>query len=290
MTSVRGMYCIYVKYDKREFSNYQEEAIKQVFEAAGYVFLTVVNSDLSFKTTSNESLIYRKNLGFDLGAFRDALSALRAKNDLNEVVFINDSIFWSSKGIKSVLKQIEDFSSGVFFMTDSFQPFHHYQSYFFAAKGKNSIQEVSKWLNTCRNWRFKFSAIEFGELQNSNFFLNSPKVLFSQPEIFDFADDKFLLQENLDNRIKLRLDFCLKMRLRQVPLNPMHYYWRELIELGLPGIKRDLLLLNPANIPDLDLEFLGQFSLTSLPKPAEIQSEIRKGSSFIHVLRRKLRF
>ena len=280
---------MYVKYDKKEFSNYQEEAIKQVFECSGYVFLTLVNSDSFLKTTSNESLIYRRNLGFDLGAFRDALGALRSKNVLQEVIFINDSLFWSSKGIESVLNQIKDFSSGVFFMTDSFQPFHHYQSYFFAAKGKNSIQEVSTWLNTCRNWRFKFSAIEFGELQNLKFFLNSPKVFFPQPELQQFAHNKFLLQENLNGRTKLRLDFCLKMKLRQAPLNPMHYYWRELIELGLPGIKRDLLLQNPANIPDLDLDFLGQFNLTSLPKPAEVHSDIRKGSSFINVFRRKLR-
>ena len=222
--------------------------MEEVFERNNYQFIVVQNLD-EIPNGDESGVVYRVNTGFDLGAYRDVVRCI--SESTHEIVLFNDSIYWDLLLLDRVLARLSSLREGTYFLTDSYDPIFHYQTYFMCNKGKNAIRDAKNWLETIRNWNHKTAAIEFGELRNAKHFKGSVHALYPYLELIKFAE---LQNQKADLNVftKERLEFCLRNVREGIPLNPTHHFCLELLQLGFPGIKRDLVRLNPSGIPDLE--------------------------------------
>ena len=191
--------------------------------------------------------------------------------------------------LDKLLGHLVKMNDGAYFLTDSYQPFFHFQSYFMCLKGKTAILQGKNWLETIRNWKCKTAAIEFGELRNAKFFKDSAHALYPYSELIKLVELHHQKPE-LNKFTKERLDFCLKNVLDGIPLNPTHHYYFELLQLGFPGIKRDLVKHNPSGIPDLE----NSSKTLSIDLPQDIilsnGARLKQKSKITYYARHLLRF
>jgi hypothetical protein len=142
------------------------------FDELGFLTIIVVNGgslEVSFKG-KNAITIHRTNRGYDLAALRDVFNYID-KTKMKEVIFINDSINYNLKdleGIYNILNSSEDqILYGLFV---SHQRIIHLQSYLIYLQGDlDSFIKLQKVFNQFNNWKFKRSAVTFGEQKIMNY-------------------------------------------------------------------------------------------------------------------------
>jgi hypothetical protein len=186
----------------------------------------------------------RKNLGFDLASYRDAVSILPEQP--SELLFMNDSMIWDTIRLDEFIDRVRSNKNGIYFPIKSSQPYDHFQTYFIYIKGTENLSRLFNWFHTLRNWRDKNAAVLFGELKTWNFFSRSANAIFSEKDCVELFDSRNINSCDYENSLRIA-----KMRASEIDirLNPSHYYWKEMVMLGFPGIKRDLIEQNKSNIP-----------------------------------------
>jgi hypothetical protein len=243
---------IFATYGGREMDRSDLEVLRVLKERKYFVCL-VTNSDSKniFEASENvDHQIIRKNVGFDLAAYRDAINL--HGTDWESVFLINDSIYWPVGNFSVAISQLENLvdDSTIVGLTDSYQRSYHLQSFCFLASGMNSINRLSGAINKVHNWRYKRSAVAFGELRiTSNLIAAGAGVsaLFS----YDTLSTKWQTLNDLhEDSQKIR-----KLLQDGVPLNSTQHFWRAL--LGEPGgfLKRSLVSKNPAGL-NIDTNFI----------------------------------
>ncbi len=260
---------LYVKYSNDYKFTKLETLLFKTVSFEGFKVYIVVNSDLPnpFEFTRYPSIV-RKNLGFDLGAYRDFTK--RVGPNCHHLVMINDSLLWNPGSLLEILGSIQS-NNGIVFLTNSFQPRKHYQSYFISVSSHEGFLELQNWMKYIRNWSSKFGAISFGELRNG-------KILSQVSAIYPYEDlvktlGKAKLSQN--KKESTRIGFIQSQVLAKKFLNPTHFFWKELLEKGFPGIKKDLVSRNPSGIPDLSNAVLNDYGLgevTLFPNNREMRS------------------
>ncbi len=128
--------------------------------------LAIENSDNPLELTPIDPLHFlRPNRGFDLAAYRDGLRLLKDAGYIGDIVLLNSSVYWNFQELEKFL-EVELNSKEITFLTRSFQTCEHFQTYFiyipemYFLQFLNMLEESKQW----RNWRYKRSAVIFGEI------------------------------------------------------------------------------------------------------------------------------
>ena len=79
------------------------------------------------------AVIIRRNIGYDFGAWRDALDVLSLpRPQTEEVIFANDSVFGPLAPLGDILARLDYGKADIWGLTDSWQVRYHLQSFFMA--------------------------------------------------------------------------------------------------------------------------------------------------------------
>jgi hypothetical protein len=186
-------------------------------------------------------VVERDNRGFDLGAFTMLIRKYEYKANAR-IFFMNDSIDWGEFGLLKNFRDLEKKSNYFDFvgLFESFQKVYHIQSFAFACNPKAALS----YSRDFRNWRFKRSAVRYGELRGTKRLLSEGytlTVIHSYVELLE----KFGLRVTGGSDLR---DIEILISLG-VPLNPMQHFWREAEDLA-HGIIKYSALSNPAKLKD----------------------------------------
>ncbi len=260
-----------------------------------FQIVTVVNTDepelfqdqAMLATFSNTNgVLIRKNIGYDLGAYRDAYSYL-SKNGyiLNQFVLMNSSLIWDSEVLVESLREMASESNDVICASISNQHSQHIQSFLLGSNTQKGRIAIAGWLLGIKNWKFKPTIIRFGEMSTrkildndklNTFAISTPAKLIERgiEVVREMAD--LGIRENRTDRIKQ----VLLLQNHGISVNPTHALWHEQLDIGFPGIKLDLIRENRLEIPDYfdllkyiaDNELLESWELAELLVSAKTRS------------------
>lgn len=199
-------------------------------------------------------LLVRKNRGRDLAAYRDAINWVDEHNiNPDRILFANNSIFWAPEKIPIFLSKFNRLESHLGAATISLQPFRHMQTFFIYCD-RTSFKQFRGALNaTIRNVLLKDTAVLMGELKLSKYLqsMNIPfDSLYSLEEMI-FQASSTLNTENISSLSRSRIKRSISLVANGTPVNPSHCFWLEMIQLGFPGLKKDLILKNPSAVLDI---------------------------------------
>ena len=264
---------IYVHYSKSsELTNREINTLNNI-RKTGFQICIVVNKEKSKllgkveSSTSNGlefcAKIVRKNIGWDLGAYRDAFFLLKKHNKIQNqpIFFMNNSVIWFPEMIENYFSDLKMEEANVIAASISNQYRPHIQTFLFGSLDHVGTIEIESWLRSIKNWRFKRTVVSYGELGTN-------RILMSQIMTHSFPDFRSIqeisikkIHENfLSEGITGAPYVVIKRLLRNrtfmqagIPMNPSHDFWLELFESGFPGIKVDLVRSNPSAISDYEM-------------------------------------
>ncbi len=259
---------IYVHYSSKNVVSEREKLTLRALQSIGFQTCLVMNINPNGPKVRHsignnrqffDIICLRKNVGYDLGAYRDVLNFLMSHMQTNskQIYFMNNSVIWFPKMIKTYFKELRNLDADVVAGSISFQYTEHIQTYLFGAKTENGLLAIQKWLFSIKNWRLKRSIVARGEL-------NTNSILQSNLEVVTFPSDSRVKVTALRKLLKISSDKkgnpseSTLQRLQRnqdfafagIPVNPSHSFWLEKLENGFPGIKIDLVAKNPSGIQD----------------------------------------
>jgi hypothetical protein len=239
----------FIHFDKRDLIDESDQSVVRFLKDHGYNVRVITNNP---KLQTNESSpIFAKNLGRDLGVYRDITQILFEMGYGGKVILLNNSIAWiaDKRLIYTVeyLKNNCDHSS-ISTLVESFQPTWHHQSFAFGIDFKTKY--ASSIFSCIKNSRFKRTLINYGEMQISKVALKQGlsihSMLMYRDVIKKFESSSLLNSDRIQIQKLIELD---------IPLNPTQHFWREIISLGFPGYKKNLSSSNPAKLTNLPIDF-----------------------------------
>jgi hypothetical protein len=260
---------VYLHYSKGNELTVSEKKVLSNLKKSGFGICLVINADEPneiYESKINEylkkyscTIIIRNNIGLDLGAYRDVANLLSDQGywSQKKLVFMNNSVLWFPKKIAPYLSGLVNSDYDVFASSISKQYRQHIQTFLFGFTTVVGAKDIHQWLSSCKNWKLKQSVVSLGELSTNRFFrqkinINSYPNFSQIVELSVSKLAKFVEFGPTTNRgtSDIRLEQNLIYLQSGVPQNNTHAYWLEIIELGFPGIKVDLIRNNPARIPD----------------------------------------
>lgn len=240
--------CIFVVFPSRSFFQNDIELL-QILKKKEY-FVCVVSNGEIFNSEKYipvvDCIIQRRNIGFDLAAFRDALNYMR--DDYDSILLLNDSILWPKENFERTLAAFENLNSetSVIGVTDSYQRGYHLQSYCLFAQNSVPIGALRSSFATIKNFRTKRSAVYYGELKLSKeIVLHGAQlsVLINYRELKDIWLNTYC-ESSPDPEI-------LELIRKGIHLNPCQHFWEPLLNTQYGFIKKSLLFKNPARLRSL---------------------------------------
>lgn len=239
----------FVHFDHQESISVVDTRTLDFLLENGYnVKLVTNNSNLS---SDRYQPIFAKNLGRDLGVYRDLTQTLLQIDYRGKAILINNSIAWmNNEKLLQAMAFLEENCNRntVSTLVESLQPRQHHQSFAFALDFQSEF--VSSVFSHIRNVRLKRTLVTFGELQIGKNALKHGlriKSMFTYESIVsEFKTGKS------ENGNRIQIEELIRM---QIPLNPTQHFWSEIISLGFPGFKKNLLTSNPAKLSHLPLDF-----------------------------------
>jgi hypothetical protein len=300
---------IYVHYSKSGVITEREVSTLQNAQNVGLQICLVVNLEKSqiaseswsfhHQGNSLEAQIIRKNIGWDLGAYRDAYFALKNLQKVNSqpIIFMNNSVIWFPEMIKNYFDKAIKADADVIAGSISNQYRPHIQTFLFGALNPIGTAQIEQWLGTIKNWRLKRTVVSYGEMGTS-------RILLSKVKSETLSPDNLLMEMGLK---KIHLGFESKnneipyvvinrwLRNRNfmqagVPQNPSHDYWLEMLENGFPGIKVDLIQSNPSNILDYEIVISKLLESGFDYKMISLLLHRNKPKSIVYKIRRSLKY
>ena len=190
-------------------------------------------------------IIERVNEGYDFGGYRAGMLLIREFSDsLSEVLLINNSMFLLKSSLTELMKEVRDSDFDVTSITSSLEETFHLQSYFLHFK-QRALRDSGIWewfseRETNSNKRTTVTSLEIP------FSTEMYALGFTCGAIWDSQQSVNLMYSaagsNLLNEFRRQTGWIVSMRgfFDGQPLNPMHYMWPHLLELGCPFIKKDL--------------------------------------------------
>jgi hypothetical protein len=263
---------IYVHYSKSGVLTEREVDTLRNIRKTGFQICVVVNTEKSHllekiathKENYNENYteIIRKNVGWDLSAYRDVFFLLKKNGKVKNqpIIFMNNSVIWFPEMAESYFNGLVKQESDLIGASVSNQYRPHIQTFLFGSLNDVGTIEIEKWLKSIRNWRSKRTVVSYGELatiqiiKSSAKFMSFPdqdkiqelglKKIHEDFESSDLADPPVVIKRLQRNRAFTHAG---------IPVNPSHDYWLEMLESGFPGIKVDLVRSNPSQLYDYEI-------------------------------------
>ena len=203
------------------------------------------NHPLLDNPDSKIQIIERVNEGYDFGGYQAGMLLIREFSDsLSEVLLINNSIFLLKSSLTELIQAVRHSDFDVTSITSSTEETFHLQSYFLHFK-KRTLRDYGLWdwfsqLETTSNKRATVTSLEIPFSTEMN------ELGFTCGAIWDSQQSVNFMYSaagsNLLNEFRSQTGWIVSMRgfFGGQPLNPMHYMWPHLLELGCPFIKKDL--------------------------------------------------
>ncbi len=209
------------------------------------------------------AILIRRNIGYDFGAMREALDLLALPHANTELVlFANDSVYGPLRPLDPIMAQIDFDKADMWGATESWQVRYHLQSYFLIV-GRKVLADPNwkKFWQRIRPVQSKEWVIRRYEVGLTQAVVRSGLICNAMWPYNDLVDqvDPSLMEGNdseasKDPRVAARRSHAGRIRHGAVsrrPLNPTSDLWRQLLQLGYPFIKRQLLRENPSEVLDL---------------------------------------
>ncbi len=206
-------------------------------------------------------ILWRRNVGYDFGAFKDGIAEIPDPKSLDMLLITNDSMYGPLQDFGQLIRNANPNEADLWGITDCWDGRFHLQSYFLLFHPQ-AIQSpaFSKFWRNLPYFRRKRWVVRYGEIGLTPFFLSYGvrcKAMFPYRQIANtmaLKIDAYLAntQGNADP-IRQRYAETIAKCLRDgIPLNQTHFFWDELLSTSrCPFIKRDLLQHNPMAIPYL---------------------------------------
>ena len=260
--STSKLAAVYAHYDSEGLIH--DYVVHQLGElaAAGFRIVFVSNSpkfppeSVAQISPFCRSILWRCNIGYDFGAYKDGLNTVDGKDDLIALLLMNDSIYGPFFRLRDQLNEIDRSTTDFWGITDSWERQFHVQSYFLLFFGNVLKSKPFKkfwrqfpYVNSkrwiIRNGEIKLSKVLTQQKLRANvlapYWSVAKKVLDSITQI-----DTDSLPDSHRNYLKTLLNHLIDGR----PMNSMHVFWETLIlEYKCPFLKRELVKSNPVNVP-----------------------------------------
>ncbi len=254
---------------RRQMLDYLQE-----FTANGRAVVFVTNSGRLTKAAMAAlqplcaAIIIRKNIGYDFGAWRDALEAMALpRADTTEVILANDSVLGPLTPLGDVLRRFDYERADFWGLTESWQERYHLQS-FFLAFGPAALQSeaFAKFWRRVRPVPVKAFIVHHYEIGITQAMMKGGlrgEALWRYDALVRMigqADvEKYTKQEDGEKRDQDPVQITRKLQVlrirdavaRRMALNPTSDLWRQLLLTGFPFIKRELLRINPTRVEDV---------------------------------------
>ena len=238
-------YVLFSRFSKEPRFSKNEISIFKTLSQSGWTISVTSNSPIEESEILNAITVgvnqvnLRGNRGMDFAAHRDSISRLPSLESADELLLLNDSMVWNVPELEYLLtSKFKELPNGVLGLTDSRQRKWHIQSYFVFAKGNVEVKQILLLSNYWRNWRFKRTVVKYGEIGSSQLLLkNEVKILV----LYKYDD---LVQLNMSNQEYRAL------LAENVNMNSTQHFWKTLLMLSFPGVKKSLIRNNPARLRD----------------------------------------
>jgi hypothetical protein len=254
MFSENTRLAIFVHWSKSDLISDQDQNFIQCLAAEFDQVLVVCNRNrlsnknrpLLSKASDNVQILERINEGYDFGGYQAGMSHIRAASEaIAEVLLVNNSVFLLKNSLAGFIHQVRDTNFDVTAVTSSAEETSHLQSYFIHFK-ERALRNPGLWdwfatLETSNNKRATVSALEIPFSTQMNALGYTCGAIWDSQQLVNFLFSS--AGSNLLNQFRRQTGWIVSMRsfFSGQPLNPTHYLWPHLLELGCPFIKKDLL-------------------------------------------------
>lgn len=182
-------------------------------------------ADREMLATGGVTAWLRPNAGLDFGAWA-ALVAAGVAADADEILLANDSVLGPFEPLAPVMRRMAGYDAWGMVLSREGRP--HLQSWFVlmtrAAFERPAVRRVF--------------ALDFAAMGKDEIIVHGELGLSAA-----FA------AEGLDVGARWRSEFRLRPA-AMIATNPMHFRWRQMLDAGVPFLKRELVERNPARIID----------------------------------------
>ncbi len=244
------------------------------------------------------AVIIRRNIGYDFGAWRDAIEHLGLpRADTEEVIFANDSVFGPLLPLGDLLRRLEYDTADIWGLTESWQLRYHLQS-FFLAFGPTALRAAAfrQFWRSVRPVPVKSYIVHAYEVGITQAMIRGGlrcKALWPYEALMRKANgeglEKLALSEETELGRSDPIHITRKLQVlrirdgvaRRVALNPTSDLWRHLLLAGFPFIKRELLRDNPTRVEDVgDWVEVVRDVLAADPEPilADLRTMLKGGA------------
>lgn len=204
-----------------------------------------VNKNDQNEFSKNVRVVNRVNSGYDFGAYQAGLAILRPlANSIDEIILMNNSVYKLHDSLAPLMSSVRNSEFDVTAITNSKEKGLHLQSYFLHLKKTVLVKdEFWKWfedlkVSDSRNVTIDKLELPFAHIIES--FGLSSGALWDFDNLFDFYFSSPASSLLLDFRSEWGWFVGSKEFLKGKMLNPTHYMWPHLLELGCPFLKKDL--------------------------------------------------
>jgi hypothetical protein len=214
------------------------------------------------------AVIVRRNIGYDFGAWRDAIDVLGLpRAETEEVILANDSVFGPLVPLGDTLRRLNYNKADVWGLTESWQLRYHLQSFFIAfgpaALRAEAFGKFWKSVRPVPSKSYIVHAYEVGVTQAMVKGGLRCAALWGYETLIRLVNrdelEKLIVAEESELGKADPIQITRKLQVlrirdgvaRRVALNPTSDLWRQLLISGFPFIKRELLRDNPTKVEDV---------------------------------------
>jgi hypothetical protein len=243
-----------------EFSEFDLNLASNIFDKFNGHKTIIINCDCSksfdsHKIKSNiDYLIVKPNWGYDFDGYAEVIKRF-SKSEFGTLTFVNNSVAVINND-DSWINKMEDSSTrsgGVAGLIQSISPVVHFQSFAFTLSRKALNPSLINWFSKITPLRRKQAIVRFYELGLAKQIKKLKIACFYESQFEEIRQKSFDEWEKLlgiyFNTVKYRVIFSRTSA--GLGVNPTHHHWRFILEHGIPLVKRELVVSNPEEVPDV---------------------------------------
>ncbi len=250
---IAGSVAIFVHWSyKDKVSQSDERLIKALADTFDNVLVvknlnkSIRDNDSILQSQGNVYYFTRQNIGYDFGGYAAGVRILANQKDLiSEILIINNSVYLTAPNLSETISKVRGMDANVTSMTNSNEIKDHLQSYFIhfdkACIANKYFWEYWENVETYDDKSLTIQNLELGLGSSMNKIGLSTDSVFDYSQVTNFAVSPIGLAIASPNRNESGFIHALTSVRNGTPLNPTHYFWFWLKELGFPFLKKDLL-------------------------------------------------
>jgi len=196
-----------------------------------------------------DDVLVRENIGYDFGSWKAGLELAGALDGIDELVLSNDSVIGPLAPADGLLDRVSALPHDVCGLVANWERGWHVQSWYVCYKRQVFQSEAFArfWDSVvpCDSKLDLIGRYEVGmteAMKQAGFTLGA---LFEPPPEFSRMRRMAIWLSNVSLRDRHRTVENLRILWHLKVLNPTHFLWRDVVQSGIPFIKRELVVSNP---------------------------------------------